>query len=190
MKKNMPLNNKAFTELYKKYKGRYFFAVLDHARSREDAEDILQNVMIKVFNNDYINNPNVENIDYLIKRVISNTAIDFYRKSIYNNRTTEITENKNELEAKKPVLPAEIFLKKKDKRSVEEKLTILPKQQYEIITLRVIDKQSYTYIAESLGLDRKTVKRKYDKAISILKDNYYKCISSLTISTDILTFYL
>ncbi len=68
--------------LYQKYSARMMTVCLRYCRCREDAEDVLQEAFVKVFN--HIDTFRQEaTLAYWIKRIVINTALNYHRKSVY-----------------------------------------------------------------------------------------------------------
>ncbi len=73
-------------EIYKEYYGRMMALCIRYSNDREDAYDILHDGFIKVFNNIQKYELNTS-LHAWIYRIMVNTSIDFYRKSV--KRKTE-----------------------------------------------------------------------------------------------------
>lgn len=76
-------DRKAQRELYDSYKPVLMGICRRYARSKEDAQDILQDGFIKIFNKLH-QVEEVEKVEGWMKSVIVNTAIDHYHKSSKN----------------------------------------------------------------------------------------------------------
>ena len=123
--------------------------------SRADAEDIVQDVFLKLFRSSE-NLKSVRNVKHYLIRSISNACRDFHRR-------------------RQDTLP----LEKADKESVqdddlkmyEEYLRItelagtLPQEQKEILYMKCIDGLKFREIADILELPQATVKSRYRYAI-------------------------
>jgi len=81
-------------KLYEEHYGKMMGVCLRYSNNREDALDILHDSFIKVFNNISKYQPGTS-ISAWIRRIMVNTSIDFYRKSI--RRRTEDLETAYDL---------------------------------------------------------------------------------------------
>ena len=79
--------------LYEEYYGRMMVVCLRYANNEEDALDILHEAFIKVFQHINRYQPGTS-LTAWIRRIIVNTAIDYYRKSI-RRRTEDIDQAGN-----------------------------------------------------------------------------------------------
>jgi len=68
--------------LYQKYATQMYAICISYSKDRDDAKDILQEGFIKIFSNikNYVDRGN--SVESWIRRIIVNTAIDYYRRSI------------------------------------------------------------------------------------------------------------
>ncbi len=65
--------------LYRKYASTMYHICLSFTGDRDEAKDILQDSFIKVFKNLKGFNPE-KSLEGWIRRIVNNTAIDFFRK--------------------------------------------------------------------------------------------------------------
>ncbi|GAB3514416.1 RNA polymerase sigma factor [Emticicia fontis] len=74
-------DRKAQATFYQRYKSRFFGVCWRYANSREDAEDIFQEALIKVFK--HIKEVrDAKDVSAWVRRIIVNTAINHYRKQV------------------------------------------------------------------------------------------------------------
>ena len=149
-------------ELYQRYAPKMYGVCLRYAGSVEEAEDILQEGFIKIFNKlgSYRGEGSFEG---WIRRIFVNTAIEHYRKKIYLQPITETEENT--VEGK--------YLSVLD--SLAEKDIIRLVQQLSpgyrtIFNMYVIEGYTHKQIAESLGISEGTSKSQLSRAKMILQD--------------------
>ncbi|MFL5742959.1 MAG: RNA polymerase sigma factor [Flavisolibacter sp.] len=149
-------------ELYQRYAPKMYGVCLRYAGSVEEAEDILQEGFIKIFNKlgSYRGEGSFEG---WIRRIFVNTAIEHYRKKIYLQPITETEENT--VEGK--------YLSVLD--SLAEKDIIRLVQQLSpgyrtIFNMYVVEGYTHKQIAESLGISEGTSKSQLSRAKMILQD--------------------
>jgi RNA polymerase sigma-70 factor (ECF subfamily) len=149
-------------ELYQRFASKMYGVCLRYAGSAEEAEDVLQEGFIKVFNKigSFRGDGSFEG---WIRRIFVNTAIEYYRKKIYLQPITEYEEDT--LEGK--------YLSVLDK--LEEKDIIQLVQQLSpgyrtVFNMYVIEGYSHKQIAEALGISEGTSKSQLSRAKQILQD--------------------
>ena len=148
--------------LYHRFASKMYGVCLRYAGSAEEAEDVLQEGFIKVFNKigSFRGDGSFEG---WIRRIFVNTAIEYYRKKIYLQPITEYEEDT--LEGK--------YLSVLDK--LEEKDIIQLVQQLSpgyrtVFNMYVIEGYSHKQIAEALGISEGTSKSQLSRAKQILQD--------------------
>ena len=149
-------------ELYQRFASKMYGVCLRYAGSAEEAEDVLQEGFIKVFNKigSFRGDGSFEG---WIRRIFVNTAIEHYRKKIYLQPITEYEEDT--VEGK--------YLSILDK--LEEKDIIQLVQQLSpgyrtVFNMYVIEGYSHKQIAEALGISEGTSKSQLSRAKQILQD--------------------
>ena len=155
----------AFHELYKLSSGYVYNIALKVTSNREDAEEVAQDVFVKIYNNlkDFRFRSNVNTWIY---RITINTAINKYKK-----RTKENSGKSLYNEAVLPE-PAQQSLKKRiedeeNKLVVRKLLELLNPDQRACVTLRDIEGLSYKEIAGVLRININTVRSRLKRARNI-----------------------
>ena len=124
-------------------------------RNREDAEDIVQDVMLKLWNNT-IDIANVQNSAAYCTVLTKNMALDRLRHKDFNNN--RLSPQMNEIA--EPDTPLQRMQNDEQIRLVEQFIACLPTEKRMLIQLRDIEGQSYKQIAEILDLSESLVKTK------------------------------
>lgn len=139
-----------------------FGVCLGYASCRDQAKDVLQDGFIKVFYSlkSYNNNGSLEG---WVRKIIVNTAIDYYRKSIkdFNNVDIEQAEDVN--------IETSIL----EKIYAEELLNLihkLPEGARIIFNLYSIEGYSHSEISELLHISQGTSKSQFSRARLLLKE--------------------
>jgi len=161
----------AFKEIYKHFSDRIYRFIFYRVPEKEIAEDLLQEIFLKVWN--YIKDEKnlIENLQALIYKICRNTIIDYYRQN-GNDFLIDIEEvsykiedakyNKNQKETE---IDIQIDIKK-----IRLQLNKLKNPIFkEIIELRFLDELSYKEIAQVLEKTEKNVSVMLHRAISELK---------------------
>ncbi|MBA7709418.1 hypothetical protein ES703_118336 [subsurface metagenome] len=97
VKNSLKKDGLALGELYKQFAPRMFGVCLRYARTRMDAEDILQDGFIKVFNN-LKSFRNLGSIEGWLRRIMINTAINYYKKADSHYHLNIDADNKEDNE--------------------------------------------------------------------------------------------
>ncbi|NLL29394.1 MAG: sigma-70 family RNA polymerase sigma factor, partial [Bacteroidales bacterium] len=77
--------------LYRRFSSRMFGICLRYAKNRMEAEDIMQEGFIKVFQN-LKNFRNAGSLEGWVRRIIVNTAINYYKKNLKYLQTLDIDD--------------------------------------------------------------------------------------------------
>jgi len=147
------------TQNYKYLMDRYESKLLIYIRriiyvSKEDAEDILQEVFIKAYKNIYGYNPKYKFSNW-IYRITHNEAISFLRKkkrSIISFQDEDIFDR-----IKSDINMEEDFIKESEREKVKTVLSMLDQKYREVLVLKYFEEKEYNEIAEILHLPSGTV---------------------------------
>lgn len=148
--------------LYDIFAKRMYVVCLRYTKSQQEAEDILQDSFIKVFKN--IKGYRGESrLDFWIKRIVINTALNSLRKKLYMYPMVDIEDVKHEFHQSKAL---------SDFR-MEELLAMiqeLPTGCKTVFNLFAIEGYSHKEIAESLGVSEGTSKSQFSRAKKLLQE--------------------
>ena len=158
-------NALAFDELFRLYGKRLYHFSLGYVKSKTDAEEVVQDVFMKIWNNRSSLNPDLSFSAYLFKIAYRNIA----------ERFRKITQEKKYLhDIASEIL---IFTEEMDERAnyqsllelVEKLIQKLPERQKEVIVLRRIEGLSVADIAARLDISPKTVEHHITEALKNIK---------------------
>ena len=148
-------------ELFHRYAGKMLGVCQRYARSTADAEDIVQDAFIKVF--EKIHQFKSEgSFEGWIRRIFVNTAIEQFRKKVKLYNVTEVQENT--IEDKE--LDALDLLATKDIINIVNELSPGYKT---VFNMHVIEGYSHKEIADTLGITEGTSKSQLARAKGVLK---------------------
>jgi RNA polymerase sigma factor (sigma-70 family) len=149
-------------ELYNRFAPKMYGVCLRYASNAEEAEDILQEGFIKIFNkiNSYRGDGSFEG---WIRRIFVNTAIEHFRKRIYLQPISETEENT--VEGK--YLSVLDNLAEKDIIQLVQQLS--PGYRT-VFNMYVVEGYTHKQIAEMLGISEGTSKSQLSRAKLILQD--------------------
>lgn len=150
---------KAYEELYKKYYNLIHNIAFSVLKNYENAEDIAQNVFVKIGNLEQEKLPQNYEASWLYT-VTKNECISFIRK----NKETSSIENRIENENDKNEIEAVI-----QNSSYQNLLGSLEQVEKQIIFLKIEEGYSFKEIAKLLKMPMGTVQWKYYKSLHSLK---------------------
>jgi RNA polymerase sigma-70 factor (ECF subfamily) len=149
-------------ELYKRFAPKMYGVCLRYASNAEEAEDILQEGFIKVYNK--IGSFRREgSFEGWIRRIFVNTAIEQFRKKVYLQPLTEMEEDT--VEGK--------YLSVLDRLSEKDIIQLV--QQLSpgyrtVFNMYVVEGYTHKQISEMLGISEGTSKSQLSRAKMILQD--------------------
>jgi RNA polymerase sigma factor (sigma-70 family) len=148
--------------LYDIFSKRMYVVCLRYTKSQQEAEDVLQDSFIKVFKNlkGYRGD---SRLDYWIKRIVVNTALNSQRKKLYMYPMVDIDEVKNDYDHSKILASFEM----------EELLNMireLPTGCRTVFNMFAIEGYSHKEIAEMLEVSEGTSKSQFFRARKLLQE--------------------
>lgn len=166
----------AYAELVNRYQGYVFTLVLRMIKSREDAEEIAQDVFVKAYRAlaDFRGESKFSTWLYTI---VNTTCITFLRKkklevhSLDNEKTFEVADSKDS------GFRANIIEQKSRVNMVNEAIAMLNPDDAEIITLFYKAEQNLEEIARILAIEANTAKVRLHRARARLKEKMEKHFS-------------
>ncbi|SES36479.1 RNA polymerase sigma factor SigX [Salipaludibacillus aurantiacus] len=166
-----------FERLYETYHHQLFQYLFYLVRSRETAEELVQEVYIKVLNS-YETFEGKSSEKTWLYSVAKHVAIDWIRKQTRKKRKSdgkeyEWTEREFEVEDRAP-LPEEIIVQKDEVQQVYRMLEKCSEDQQQVVLLRFVQSLSISETAEILGWTESKVKTTQHRAIKTLKKHLEK----------------
>ena len=166
-------DHNAYAMLVERYKSYVFTLVLRFVKSREDAEEVSQDIFIKAYRSlaDFRGSAKFSTWLYT---VVNTTCITFLRKkrlevhSLDNEKVFEMAENKNSS------FSANQVEQKSRVGMVNQAIALLNPDDAEIITLFYKNEQSLEEIGQILGLEANTAKVRLHRARTRLKEKMEK----------------
>lgn len=149
-------DEQAFVALVDRYKHRLFRIALSVVRSHDDAEDVLQDALIKVYHSlpDFRSASKVYTWLY---RIVMNKAIDYVRRRPQITREPQ-EEMLHELpDVTHDSQPDVAALRTELHDVIFDAIDTLPEKQRRVILLREVENLSYAEIADIVGCSEGTV---------------------------------
>lgn len=158
-----------FTELHRKYHNDLFQFLIYMVRNREQAEDLVQEVYVRILKsyNDFEGKSSEKTWLFSIAR---NVAVDYFRKQ--KNWKTRLfdTFEWNRYQVKEhSALPEEILLQNEEIRNLYICLDSCTQDQKMVIIMRYLNGLSISETAEILGWTESKVKTTQHRSLKILR---------------------
>lgn len=141
-------------QIVSKYMHKIYSYVVRHTSSIDDAEDLSQEILLKIYRAVCIKD--IENVDAFIWRVAKNTLANFYRDKYA--KTTVTLENVNPMELKDALNILDDIVQKETIGKLQREIAYLSKMQRKILIAYYYDKKKQREIADELGIPVGTVK--------------------------------
>ena len=138
--------------------------------NREEAEDIVQDTLIKVWNkrDDW---DNIESIEAFSLTICRNLALDRMKKAENQNASLE---QENVDSADRARSPLELMEQRDRVETVRRLVNSLPEKQRSCMQLRDIEEKSYRDIATILGISEEQVKVNIFRARQAIRERFRK----------------
>ncbi len=156
-------NAAAQKALYERYSAKMLVVCYRYAHNREDAEDMLQEGLIKVFSQIHT----FENrgaLEGWIRRIIVHTCINILKKNKRFNESVDII-HASSLQVREESIPSIIQAKE-----VVECIRMLPIGYRTVLNLYAIEGFSHKEIASMLDIEESTSRSQYTRAKAMLED--------------------
>lgn len=165
-----------FASLVERYQNYVFTLVLRFTDSREDAEEISQDIFVKAYRSlaDFRGEAKFSTWLYTIVRT---SCITFLRKKKLETVSMDNERTMVQLENQESAFSANLVEKKSRLAMVNEAIRMLGRDDAQIITLFYKGEQSLEEIGTVLGIEPNTVKVKLHRARQKLKEKMEKYFS-------------
>lgn len=148
-------------KLYDRYASKMLVVCLRYSKNQSDAEDILQEAFIRVYNNIHqYRNDGV--LEAWIRRIVVNTAINYHRKNNYLYPHMDIEDIKE-------VSTKDLNISNLHFQELLGLIQSLPKGCQAIFNLYAIEGYKHHEIAAMLNINEGTSKSQYARAKAILQ---------------------
>ena len=167
-------DEKAYGELFKRYKDSVYFMILKMVNNRADAEDLTFEAFEKAFGSLNFYSPQFAFSTWLFK-IGSNNTIDFIRKKRAKLVSLEYDDINQDERGYIYSIPADVLTPEEEivrmqRASFLRKQVAMLKGRYRrLIELRYFDEYSYDEIADVLGIPLGTVKAQLFRARELLQ---------------------
>ena len=156
-------DEKAYGELFKRYKDSVYFMILKMVNNRTDAEDLMFEAVEKAFASLNYYSPQFAFSTWLFK-IASNNTIDIIRKRKAQTVSLDV-DNSIPADVR---TPDEEAIRQQRADFMREKVALLKGRYRRLIELRYFDEFSYEEIADTLAIPLGTVKAQLFRARELL----------------------
>jgi RNA polymerase sigma-70 factor (ECF subfamily) len=175
----------AFETIYGLYSHRLFGRLLKLVKTEAQAQEILQDVFIKLWQHRHSLDPEKSFRSFLFK-IAENKVYDFFRKAARDKR----------MEASLISLSTTNYINIEEYTREEENLRLLykaieslPPQRQQVFRLCKLEGRSYKEVSELLSISLSTISDHIVKATKAIKEYFYKHPPSLPLITLLLSGY-
>jgi RNA polymerase sigma-70 factor (ECF subfamily) len=156
----------AFEQLYLAYSKRIFGNIIRLVRSTDTAQELLQDIFLKLWNNREQIDPDQSFRSWLF-RIAENTAYDFFRRAARDEKI------------KRELLKAavsmyhhveEALYTKENVHIIQSAIEALPAQRKKVFHLCKIDGRSYEDVSAQLGISTSTISDHIVKATRFIRE--------------------
>ena len=156
-------NATAFEALYEQYKNLVFKNAYLITGSREEAQDILQEVFVSVWKSRQTFNPDKGKLTTWLHRITVNKCLERKRKK----KLTFVSLEKVDLPQTQS--SDEVLVSRQEYERLIEAMNTLETKHRVVLVLRYFNDLSYEEIAQTVGVPLGTVKSRINQALKLLR---------------------
>ena len=168
------MKSSEFKLLVMPYSSRLYRMAFRLMNSREEAEDIVQEVYVKLWGMRG-ELPNYNSIEALCVRITRNLCLDHLRRRKVNHDAMKAEQLK---QASYPETPSDNLEKKEDAELVHKLISELPEPQRSLVHLRHLEGKEYEEIAEMVNMNVNAIRVSISRARKQMREMIEKQYSS------------
>ena len=156
----------ALEEIYRRYSERIFLAAFKKVRSKETAEELVQNLFISLWAKR--EQQQIHKLEAYLQTAIRYQVIDFIRSKILHDRYAQITKDQlavDENPSESKLLLQELSL------AIDNTIKKLPQKTQEIFRLSRYEHRSVKEIAQSMNLSEKAVQYHVTQSLKFMRSH-------------------
>ena len=159
-----------FAVLVRQYSEPLYWKVRRIVLNHEDANDVLQNAFLKIWNNlDTFQGKSA--LSTWLYRIAINEALDFVRRQKNVNSATVSTEDEPGVAAR--LMGDDYFVGDEAQAQLQEAVARLPEVQRTVFTLKYFDELKYSEISKILDTSEGALKASYHLAVKKITEYLY-----------------
>lgn len=168
MAKQMELEE--FEAFFHCYKNMVFKLAYLTLNSVQEAEDVMQEVFIKVYRAQNSFKPEKGNFNSWLRRITINQIISRRRRKYLPSLSLELLEEQDAaLPENSHLLPEELVIKQEESKRIQKAISFLDKKHIAVLAMRYYENLSYSEIAQVLDIPLGTVKSRLNTAMKALR---------------------
>ena len=172
-------NQQAYAQIVDRYQGFVFTLVLRYIKSREDAEEVAQDIFVKAYRA-LADFKGTAKFSTWLYTIVTTTCISFLRKKKLETHSLDNEKVFEAAESKDSGMNANQIEQKSKLAMVHNAIAMLSADDAEIVTLFYKGEQSLEEIAQILGIEANAVKVRLHRARTRLKEKMQKTFCSRT----------
>ena len=163
-KKYIAGNKRAFDIIYNDFSAAMHSICIRYTKDRDSASDVLHDAFIKIFEKRHLFKPHYELTGW-IKRIVVNTAIDYYKKNkkliLIDNQDFFETEDDTLIDTNKTDISKEVLLKALNELSDSSRI---------VFNLYVFENLTHDEISKHLGITISNSKSRLSRSRKKLRE--------------------
>lgn len=163
-------NNTAFEEIFNRYSKQLYLFALSYLKSEVSAEDIVQEVFIKIWNNRMAIKTDTSFQSYLFTITLNSVRKYFNQLSRLNELKHDILFDSSGFKADFDDRSEYQFMLDK----LDEFISLMPEKRREVFIKKKIEEKTLKEISEELSITTKTVEYHITEAMRFLKSEFEK----------------
>ena len=164
------ISQETLHDLYNAHSRELFIYILGLVHDHETAEDLLQDVFVRLIRYSMKKTPDMTHIRAMLFRIARNASIDYLRRK----ETVRFEPIDSEHTAQREDSAGEALELDDLQRIIDEHLSGFDEISRSVFTMRVELEYTYGEIAELLGISERTAKRKMKAVLVSLGDSLEK----------------
>ncbi len=171
------VDHNEFKAIYNEYKNLVYNLALGYVQNASDAQDITQEVFVKIFQHVHRHDPQIASLKTWIYRIAINHSLDFIKSQRTARRFGFITALFHK-ESNEPIVEIQSYDHPGIAMEQQEELyrlfgliNALPDNQKTVVILLKIEDRSHKEVAEIMGISVKAVESLFHRAKLALSKN-------------------
>ncbi len=163
-------NEAAFSELYVRYKNKLYYFVFHLLKSKEETNDIVQEIFIRIWESRSFINPDLSFSSFLYT-MARNRILNYFRDIDIDEKVKEILAAQKAKEEE--AIDSQIIYTEYQE-ILRNAISRLPPQRQKIFNMSRIENMSHKEIAAQLGISVNTVQEHISEALKFIKTYFNK----------------
>lgn len=158
--------NSAFRELVTLYKERLYWQIRNIVKNHDDADDVLQNTFIKIFNNIHQFKGDSQLFSWMY-RIATNEALNFL-----NQKARKLKLSSEELQEQTlQNLESDVYFEGDEiQLQLQKAIATLPDKQQQVFNMKYFQELKYKEISDILGTSEGALKASYHIAVKKIEE--------------------